>query len=310
VENEGGRFRRAWLTPVPHATSLAELNERLAAIDERENARIMDGKHHPVGVDFAAEAPLLVPLPDDDFECGVTLTPTVNKNSRVTVRQCYYSVPARFIGRKLRVLLRANEVLVFDGRTLVAWHPRINRKFDYRDDLDHFLEILLGKPGALAGSTALAQARKDGVFTAVHEQFWEAAKMAHGPARGTRILIEVLLLHRHRPADAVIAGMQAALGTGSVSPELVAIEARKAAGGLHPPVDSTLAQPLPPLDISPSDEHDADVDADGGLPGDDDRPMAEVIELRTRLPLPPDRRPPPSVDQYDQLLSHHRTSRR
>ena len=260
-------------------------------------------------MDFAAEAPLLAPLPDDDFECGVTLSPTVNKNSRIMVRQCYYSVPAQFIGRKLRVLLRANEVLVLDGRTVVARHPRINRKFDYRDDLDHFLEILVGKPGALAGSTALAQARADGSFTAVHEQFWELAKAARGPAEGTRILIEVLLLHRHRSAGAVIAGMQAALGVSSVSPELVAIEARKAAGCLDSTADPTIAQPLPPLGIGPTDEDDTDI-ADGAPSGDDGRPMAEMIELRTRLPLPPDRRPAPSVDQYDQLLSHYHKSRR
>lgn len=36
---------------------------------------------------------------------------------------------------------------------------------------------------------------------------------------------------------------------------------------------------------------------------DADLPIAEVIELSTRRPLPPDRRPLPSVDKYDQLLS-------
>ena len=33
-------------------------------------------------------------------------------------------------------------------------------------DLDHYLEILLRKPGALPGATALVQARAAGVFTA------------------------------------------------------------------------------------------------------------------------------------------------
>ena len=32
-------------------------------------------------------------------------------------------------------------------------------------DLDHYLEILLRKPGALPGATALAQARAAGAFT-------------------------------------------------------------------------------------------------------------------------------------------------
>jgi hypothetical protein len=43
---------------------------------------------------------------------------------------------------------------------------------------------------------------------------------AHGRAEGTRALIEVLLLHRHRPALAVLAGITAALAARSTSPEL------------------------------------------------------------------------------------------
>jgi hypothetical protein len=42
------------------------------------------------------------------------------------------------------------------------------------------------------------------------------------------VLIDVLLAHRVLPADAVVAGMNAALGVGSVDPEVVVIEARRA----------------------------------------------------------------------------------
>jgi hypothetical protein len=38
----------------------------------------------------------------------------------VMVRNCQYSVPARFIGRRVRVHLRAGEVIVLDGRTVIA----------------------------------------------------------------------------------------------------------------------------------------------------------------------------------------------
>ncbi|MEU2793958.1 hypothetical protein [Streptomyces sp. NPDC007100] len=44
------------------------------------------------------------------------LTPLAHRNGRVTVRQCDYAVPARFIGMKMRVKLRANEIWVFEGR--------------------------------------------------------------------------------------------------------------------------------------------------------------------------------------------------
>ncbi len=43
-------------------------------------------------------------------------------------------------------------------------------------------------------------------------------------------MVEVMLAHRQLAADAVVAGMRAALSVGSVDPEVVMIEARRAAG--------------------------------------------------------------------------------
>ena len=141
--------------------------------------------------------------------------------------KCRYSVPARLIGSRVRVMLSANELRVFDGSRLAAVHPRLIAAGDEHLELDHYLEILVRKPGALPGSAALAQARAAGVFTSAHEAFWAAARARHGDGAGTRALIEVLLLHRRMPAAQVIAGMTAALAAGSCSPDVVAVEARK-----------------------------------------------------------------------------------
>jgi hypothetical protein len=95
--------------------------------------------------------------------------------------------------------------------------------------LDHYLEVLVRKPGALPNATALAQAREQGVFTPTHEAFWRAARPKLGDAAGTRALIEVLLAHRHLPATAVIEGVRRALAATTVNPEVVLVEARQAA---------------------------------------------------------------------------------
>jgi transposase len=280
VEHEGGRFRRTHLVPVPEVETLAELNERLAAIDAAEDARHVHGAGQSIGERFAAEKGLLAPLPADDFDYGITLTPTVRRDSRIVVRQSYYSVPARFIGRQVRVSLRANELLVFDGARVITRYARLTRRWDYRDTLDHYLEILMVRPGALAGAASLAQARADGSFTPAHDAFWAAARAAHGDAAGTRALIEVLLLHRRMPAADVLAGIAAALDAGSASHELVAIEARKAAQA---------AREAP-------GEEPAGRAAEAG--------PAAVITLPGRPALlPADTRPLPSVDAYDQLLT-------
>ncbi|MCO8308829.1 IS21 family transposase [Streptomyces sp. RKCA744] len=282
VEHEGGRFRRTHLVPVPEVATLEELNAKIAEIDAAEDERILAGKLTTVGFNFFTEADQLTPLPLEEFECGITLTPKVDRSSRITVRQCYYSVPARFIGQNVRVLLRGNELLVFERREIVARHPRLTRRGDFRDELDHYLEILLTKPGAMAGSTALVTARQNGSFTEVHEAFWAAARTAHGDAAGTRALIEVLLLHRRMPADVVEQGMAAAIRAGTTSADVVAVEARRAAALAPPPAD--------------------DVDDEGDPP-----PWAEpsgVVSLTARrAQLPEDRRPLPDVAHYDQLLT-------
>ena len=69
------------------------------------------------------------------------------------------------VGRQARVLLNASDLVVFDGRTEIARHERLMTKGSTRVDLDHYLEVLLRKPGALPGAKALEQARASGRFT-------------------------------------------------------------------------------------------------------------------------------------------------
>ena len=280
VEGEIGRFRRRWFVPVPGAASLAELNARLAEADAAEDTRHIGQRAATVGEDFAAERPFLLPLPSEAFDTAATLWPRVDRYARIAVGKCRYSVPARLIDARVRVRLSANQLEVFDGSKLVAVHPRLAAAGAEHLELDHYLEILLRKPGALAGSAVLAQARAAGGFTAAHQKFWDRARARLGDGPGTRALIGVLLLHRRMPAAQVTAGITAALAAGSCSPDVVAIEARKqpAAGG----------QPH-----------------EGQWPALRPRPSrAAVVTLpRRQAELPADRRPAPSVAAYDQLLA-------
>ncbi len=227
MEGEVGRFRRNRLVPVPRVGSLAELNGRIAAADLADDARHVEHRVRTVGQDFQLERGLLRPLPAERFPTGLELRPMVDRYARITVRQARYSVPARLIGRRVRVLLGASELGVFDGRLEVARHARSPRKFTDTLVLDHYLEVLVRKPGALAGSTALAQARATGAFTSGHEAFWALCRQRLGDADGTRMLVEALLLHRHLPHAAVVAGLAAAAGVGAASADVVAVEARR-----------------------------------------------------------------------------------
>ena len=277
VEGEIGRFRRNFLVPVPRVASLAELNARLAEDDLKDARRHIEFRANTVAADFAAEAPLLRPLPADGFDTGTVLWPKADKFARISVGKCRYSVPARLIGTAVRVRLAASELTVFDGGKAVAVHPRLVASGDEHLVLDHYLEILIRKPGALPGSVPLAQARADGSFTAAHEALWEQARRKLGDGAGTRALIEVLLLHRRLPGASVTAGITAALTAGTCSPDVVAVEARKHAAG------AGAAEPPGPAPR---------------------RSRAAVITLPRRdVPLPADTRPAPDTSAYDQLLA-------
>jgi transposase len=275
VEGEGGRFRRNHCVPMPAVGSIDELNTLLEQWDDADDRRRVGNRASSVGHDWAFERQLLRPLPAEPFDTALTLTPRVDRFAQVTVRCCHYSVPARFIGHRVRVKLSASAVTVYDRTTVVARHQRAAGKGVKVLDLDHYLEILLRKPGALPGATALAQARAAGAFTASHEALWAAARKALGDGPGTRVLVEVLLLHRHLDHGDVVAGISAALAAGSVSTDVVAVEARKAAqrrGALLPPAQQQHQQ--------------------------------QVISLTERrlAGLPADDRPLPSVAAYDDLL--------
>lgn len=232
VEQEVGRFRRNHLVPVPQVASLAELNLLLAAADAADDDRRIAWRKETVGEAGVVEAAVLRALPVERFDTATVLRPVVDTKARISVRQSLYSVPAHLSRRRVEVRLGARSFEVIADGKVVAVHERSLHKGSEDLVLDHYLEILVRKPGALPGSTALAQARACGAFTAVHQQFWGEARHRLGDGAGTRALIGVLLLHRILAASAVTAGMTAALKVGSVDPEVVAVEARRS---LEPP---------------------------------------------------------------------------
>jgi hypothetical protein len=213
---------------------MAGLNDLVAAGDERDDRRHIESRRNTVGEDFAAELGLLSPLPDDPFDVTLSLNCRVDTKSRICVRQSFYSVPVRYAGRRIDVRLGAERVSAIDGASVVATHPRAPGKGAQVLELDHYLEVLSMKPGALAGASALVAARRSGAFSATHQRFWDLAKRSLGDGAGTRALIAILLLHRTMSAPAVIAGMERAIDVGSLDPEVVAVEARRSLGRPSP----------------------------------------------------------------------------
>ena len=261
VEGEIGRFRRCHLVPVPKVVSLVELNALVAAADVTDDARVIsgrplvDGSRITVGEHFALEQPFLHELNRERFDVAVDLVCRVDLKARVCVRQAYYSVPAHLAGRRVRVRLGASHLEILNGSAVVAYHMRSLHRGTETLTLDHYLEILGRKPGALPGATALIQARQAGTFTAAHQRFWDVARRRLGDQGGTRALIDVLLQHRHLPTEAIVTALEAANRTGIVDPVVITVEARRHTDTRPPPEVTPIGalarydRPVPNVDI-------------------------------------------------------------
>ena len=80
--------------------------------------------------------------------------------------------------------------------------------------LEHYLDTLEKKPGALAGSTALEQCRAQGRWPRSYDRFWEMATVRVGRPAATRMMIDVLQLARQHGAPRVRHALEEALSMG------------------------------------------------------------------------------------------------
>ncbi len=79
--------------------------------------------------------------------------------------------------------------LYFTDRLAISVSPmaatvRLGSKCSESLVLDHYLETLASKPGALAGATALVAANKSRTFTAEHDSYLAAARRHLGDKPG------------------------------------------------------------------------------------------------------------------------------
>lgn len=263
VEGEVGRFRRNHLVPVPALADLAELNALLLAGCETDLARQISGRSGTIREAWAAERPLLRALPAEPFDASQAAAPRVDQKSLVTIRQNRYSVPVSLAGLKVSARVGAREITISHGGQVVARHERLHGKFATSAQLDHYLELLRRKPGALEHSVALAQERDRGAWPGCFDELWAALAGRYGRSQAAAQMVDVVLLCREHGPEQVELAVRGALAAGAIDGRAVAVLARRA---------------------------------------DHQRPLtpAPLTDLRPRLAA--HQRPDPDIGDYDQLL--------
>ncbi len=220
VEGEGGYFRRNHLTPVPEVADLAELNQLLLEACKADQSRIIGERSETAGTLMLREREHLLPMPKDSFDLAEVSFPTVDGGGCVAVRTNRYSTPLR-PGMKVEAKLYSAYIEIWHEGKRVGRHERCYSRRQQILDLEHYLEPLSRKPGALAGSTALAQWRQQGRWTESHDQLWRTLNTRHGRQNGTRAMVELMMLGRQHGYDRLERTMAAALEMGCSDAEAV-----------------------------------------------------------------------------------------
>ena len=197
VEGEIGYFRRNHWVPLPEAPDLEALNQHLLACCQQDQLRQIDGAPQRVGTALLTEQSHLLPLATEPFDLTERSWVTVDGLGCVRVRTNRYSVPLA-PGTKAEAHLGAAHVETWQGGLCVARHERCYRRKQQILNLEHYLEVLEKKPGALAGSTPLAQWRAAGRWPDSFDVFWRALNQRHGRQEGTRRMIGLLQVGQHR----------------------------------------------------------------------------------------------------------------
>ncbi len=213
VEGEAGYFRRNHLVPLPQVKDLAELNEHLLRGCRQDEDRRITGKPLTVGEAMRIEREHLLPLAAEGFELAETSFPTADGKGCVKARTNWYSTPLK-PGTRCQARLLPAYVEIWHERECVARHERSFGRYQQVLDLEHYLDVLERKPGALAGSTPLQQWRERGRWPATFDRLWQSLEDRYGRPAGTRAMIELLQLGKQHGWERLKQAIEQALALG------------------------------------------------------------------------------------------------
>ena len=186
VEARGKAVRRQALVPIPHAPTLAAINQALLARMDGRLAMGRDVAGDTIGTRFAEDARSFRPLPLA-FVAEATTVATVSPRALVRLEGAVYSVPCRWAGLDLIARIGATTVTIVGRDSTPILHPRKRfgqRSIDYR----HYLPELARKPQAVR--QVLPELLRD--LGAPFPAIWEHFQAAHAPRDAARLFAKVL----------------------------------------------------------------------------------------------------------------------
>lgn len=213
VEGEVGHFRRNHLVPVPQAEDLAALNAFLLRACQHDENRLIGERLQSVGALLVLERNHLLPLPAEGFELAEIRSCVVDTKGCVKTHTNAYSTPLR-AGTKAEVRVLPATVEIWQAGKQVACHERCYGRGEQVLNLEHYLDVLERKPGALPGSKPLAQWRERGLWSPCFDRLWEQLEQRQGKQAGIRAMVDLLQLGRSHGYATLRQAVEKALALG------------------------------------------------------------------------------------------------
>lgn len=120
--------------------TLEELNAAIRVALEEHNNTLLTGRNYSRREQFEEiEHSALSPLPLLRYELKKEIFVTVMKNGHVSLNadKHYYSVPYRFIGKKVKLMFSRSVVEIFYHYERIAIHKRLKSPYNYTTDKEH-----------------------------------------------------------------------------------------------------------------------------------------------------------------------------
>lgn len=198
---------------MPAAGDLEHLNELLQAASKEEEERVIAGRSRSIGAAMVIEREHLRPLAVEGCDLAAVSFPVVNSSGTVNVLTNFYSAPLP-PGTRVQARTHAAYVEVWHEGRCVTRHERCFGRQQKVLNLEHYLDALAKKPGALAGSAPLEQWRAQGRWPESFDCFWKKLQQRRGRQDGTRAMIDVLLLGRQHGYEALRRAVEQAIAMG------------------------------------------------------------------------------------------------
>jgi transposase len=157
VESLVGYMRRNYFVPIPRVQSYEELNRMLLARLTEDDKRLVPEKEITINEAWEQEKKELIRLPRIPYRCCISRPVKASRYSLVSFDNNRYSVPVEYGIARLTLQAYVWRVEIACGDRIIAAHERHYGKGQDVCNIDHYLPLLIQRPGAFPYAKPIRQ---------------------------------------------------------------------------------------------------------------------------------------------------------